>query len=644
MAQAQKLGILGLSLPNPTLEKSERLEMTPASVMAWRNRLPMADTGATANQVYYALCDCNKVAMPLQDRFQILELFRTPVQFICQSLRKHYLNQSESLTEKKLTIIKLAQTLQLEMANGYKLIIDELATRGLPTDEENKKMMLTSLERVMHYFNHILLRCYHLYSNAPLNLWKECYILYQFAEEKRLLDHQEFTEAFKHILVMAATDPYKWRQSEQDALFNATHVWAKKISIQSNSSNNSPGEYLFEFGQDKLPFPPTTSKIIDAQKCRTFDLTPNVTHLKTLLAIVEPDELHARMEHSNDPEYAISLPVLQGIIQEWETLPIRSGDRTTLDEPVRICIGLSAIHYFLNDEHSFQTMQQGDINLSVLPTLSIQEENVTPNVSGNVTSNTLSNPINMNIDSTESNAIPINNATNVNLTQSNTIDDPNANIPKSSISLQSESAKKKTDYPIYDAQYVNESAEGYCLIWKNTLYPPIQAGDLLGLCRQDKDELNNLNETTKKQWEIVMVRWLKHPTPSELKIGIRKIAQHGTAAAAQIIKNGKPAGYYLRCLLLDTGILTPTLPFKPGSDVLIMRSDNSTTDEIELTKLRSATGTYKLFDYKSKGNANISNETFSNAAEEHKDINSVERKQDTSKKDDEPFDSIWSNL
>lgn len=170
-------------------------------------------------------------------------------------------------------------------------------------------------------------------------------------------------------------------------------------------------------------------------------------------------------------------------------------------------------------------------------------------------------------------------------------------------------------------------------MWEENLYPPIQAGELLGVEIQD--------DNNQKQWIVAMVRWLKHDTPSELRIGIRKLSKKATAAAAQIVKDGKEAGYYLRCLILENGILTPTLPFKQGSQVLILPFNSNNAESIELLKLRSATGSYKLFDYKSKETSTIPDNKPNKPTEEKTlDV----KAQDKKPADNESFDSIWSNL
>lgn len=588
-----KIGNLGLKIPVQSISGKRALEFTPASMTAWRNSLPMADTGATAQKIYHALCDCNQVELKLDDRFQILELLRTPVQFISQSLRKHYHNQTEGLNEKKLTIVKFAQTLQLEMANGYKLILEQLAEK--PSSDDFKRLAHLAIERILHYFDYILLRCYNLYSTGPNEIWKEIYILYQFSEQHHLLE-KSVSNSFKHIFIMSCANPYKWRQSEQDALFHAIELWTKDIILSNALKKDKPGQYFFEIGTNEPPrVYNTTIHIQNEKNCRNVNLEPVVAHLKSLISIIEPDELHARIEHSNDPEYALSLPVLQGLVQEWNTMPIRTTERISKTEAVNICIGLSSVHYYVSGETPFVPPQEGisASSLGSLPSLSIQEE------------------------------------TSIDTKSVETIEFTQTALPLE--------AKKAQAYPSYQTTEINESKEGYCLIWKGENYPPIQAGELIGI--KNEEEAGSPGTEGKPIWNAAMIRWLKHTEENQLLLGIKRLSNTVQAASAQIIKEGNPAGYFLRCLVMDTGILTPTIPFKTGSQVFISKLDGS-SEEVELLKLRSATGSYKLFDYRSKDKTKIDGLETKGPGTPETQQKPTEKKPE--KKGD--FDSIWSHL
>jgi len=584
-------GSLGFTIPIQNLPASQEVNMTPADITAWRNHLPMADLGSAAKKIYHAITDCNKVKLELKDRFEILELFRTPVQFTCQSLRKHYINSTANLTEQQLTIANLAETLQIEMANGYKLIVEELERANSP--ELRTRILPIALQRIIHYFTYIIHRNYQLYSTAPKGIWKELHLVYTHAEKNQLLKQNNILNDYKRVLLLSATDPYQWRQSEQDALYNATEAWASLINLQDNLPNISNAGFLvIDFNDDTPPLAPARGVIQFSSSCKAMDVNPVLNHLKTLLTIIEPNELQARMAHTGDPEYSLSSSILKRIIKQWGTPRVRMDERKACSEQIKLSIGLIATHYYINNQRPFQTQSLN------------KTENTGENVEAVVT-----------------------------------------NIELDKIPIYSPGSEKPSTYPSYACQMINESANGFGLIWSGNNYPPVQAGEIAGIEREQNGA---------RSWEICVIRWLKHQSKNEFRIGLESLAKTTKAGSIQLLKEGKPAGYSLRCLLLESTLLTPILPFKSGSQAMVILQDDPHPPlELELTKLIDATGSYKQFQFVAK-NAPIKeihmpssspSNTLQNIDMPKKEgsIPVTEKRKDEEKGKDK-FDSIWSKL
>lgn len=414
-------GPLGFVIPVQNQKQSTSLSFTPEGVLSWRNHLPMADTGKTANQVFHALNDCNQVILSPKERYQILELFRTPVQFICQSLRKHYINQTAPLTETQLTIAHLAETLQLEMAFGYKLVLEQ---GDKERDREFADTILpTAIERLFHYYDHILLRSYHLYSQPSEAIWREVHLLFDYALNKNYLKNLKILNAYKVIMLMSVTDPYRWRQNEQDTLHEACTVWVTEIELRKIHSE---------------PIIPTTEAEIRPlsapEKMRFLELTKLIARIKQVIKTLEPNELQAKILHSTEPEYLVPMSVLQSIVHTWEKKPERSL-RTERNVDVEICAGLSACHYYLNGEKPFT--QQGNTSESESSsTIALAEA----------------------IDLT-SMPVDLSNAENV------------KQFPLYSCIMVNES----------------EHGSGAGLVWHDNVYPPLQPGELIGIRPKSED-------------------------------------------------------------------------------------------------------------------------------------------------------------
>ncbi len=584
-------GFVGFSIPLQTLAASKEVAMTPGDVMAWRNRLPMADMGNTAKKIYQAISDCNKVNLEVKDRFDILELLRPPLQFVCQSLRRHYINQTGSLTPQQLTIANLAQTLQLEMANGYKLLIEHIDRTNLKSAHAD--ILTTALERIIHYLSQALLRSYQLYSMAPKGLWQELHLVYQYAEKNRLLNHTPLENNYKRTLLLAAAYPYQWRQSEQDAIYTATEKWSVLATLGNEIPNVSqPGFLVIDCAEDAPPMSPARGLVQLPATCRVLDVGPLLNHLKDLLSTIEPNELQARIAHNNDVEYAIPSSVLKGLIKEWGTPIARQQERTPHSEPIKICIGLMATHYFVNNQHPFQPQSSASTDSFALDLPMVGLGGGTEETS-------------------------MNNADGI------------------TISFSNDAQEKISSVPTYSCLLENENPTGYGLVWKEEVYPPMQAGELIGIEREKEGV---------RIWEIGKIRWLQHLAGNICKVGVERLAISAKAGAVQLIKEGQPAGYYLRCLLLGPTLLVPTLPFKSGSQVGVLIGNDSLS--LELSKLVDATGSYKQFAYIRK-QSSLQNEQpidVKPTAIAPKIANASIESENKTESEEDQFGSVWSNL
>lgn len=578
-------GAIGFTIPVQTLTHSNEVKLTPAEVMAWQKRLP-TDLGQSTKKIYQAIGDCNKASLSPADRFEILELINTSVQYICQALSKHYVNQGNALTSQQLTIAHLAQTLHEQMADGYKLVIEQSANMPDTLASLPPPVLSIAIRKIMQHFTQLILLSYELYSFPPTGVWKELHLSYQYAEKKSLLQCEHLENEYKRALVLAATYPYQRRQSEQAAVYKATEVWSNKIMLRQDLPNASdPGFLVIDFEEDKPPAFLARGLIKFSSSCKVLDVHPLLHHLKTLVATIEPNELQAKMNHNQEPEYAVPVSVLRGIIRTWEMSLTRLNDRTDCNKKVNISIGFLATHFYLNGARLFQqqtTNEASEHFTLTFSTLSLQENN---------------------------------------------LEEPTLNDEENKISIPPQETEKTITYPLYPCTLVSESPHGYGLLWPDNLYPPMQSGEIIGV---------TLDEEENKTWEICTVRWLLHLTESNFKIGVQRLSTTATAATAQLIKDGKPSGYAARCLMLESSLLVPIFPFKTGSYV-ILNTDNNPKLEVELTTLMDSTGVYNQFQYIIKhAPRSTSTTTLPPAASPpmHK----------KSEKDDDLFDSVWSNL
>ena len=614
-----KRGQMGLDIPVQNAVKRANLPMQPDVLIKWRATLPMADTSTTAKKVFFMLNEVNQTALDLNTRFELLEILRPPVQLICQALRKHYVNQV-AFNKQKLTIANLAQTLQTEMANGYKLIIEEIYLHEEDKNQEN--ILPASIYRIMHYYILILLRCYQLYVSPPEGVWRELHLLYKYAEKVKLLKNKvgygtstsgaavTLLNCYKHALLLAASNPYQWKQSDLEIINNVLDNWSHYAELKpyQDLDQNTPSIYIVDYMKDLPPSPLGLNQIELSKTCMIFDLKKTSIHVEEIFKEAASMEDKGRVTNDINPEYSISVSTLERLLASWKSAVIRKYKRFEMHREMQVAFSLSATHYYINGEESFDPQGIAKKTVEVYDSFSLSPE---------VTF----------------------------------LEDNQNEFTLETVSLSSETKKQREQFSVFTCTTVNISPAGLCLLWEGDAYPCIQPGEIAAIKANDDIDTN--------LWSIVVVRWLKYDKQRRMKIGLQLLAPYAKAAAAQVLKNGEPVGYFLRCLILpemkDLGfkstIITPILPFKEGKFVVLRTKNNSDLFKTKLTKRIDATSSYKQFEYESEKPI-IGSKKESTIDQEEQKLESLSNQtnglklidSDDKNNQDKDFDSIWDKI
>lgn len=641
-----KQSSIGFEVPEVDPANTPKSSMTPESIIKWRSSLPMADIGAASKKLFLALSELNRTHLKPVDRFEVLELFRQPLQNICASLRNHYLHQTKPLSSDKLQIANLAQTLQTLISHGYKIVIEDLNSgkHGSEDKEKSKEVLAASIYRTLYYYNLILLRTYQLYTYPPKNIWKEIHLLYKFAEQQKISNLKvncDFTRkgktsnvliGYTHILMFSATDPYQWRQNELEVVNNALDMWAQYSALKpiSKAELNHPGIYIIDPESDKPPIP---YNFIREKIKKTFialDLSREVGHLKKIIAEMKGNSLQAKAEHAGDPEFIVAVSTMKRVISMWGEELVRKNNRFEIYTEIDIVFGFADCHYYLNDRKSFDPTANH---------VQITNEN------NDKTSSFTSHSSDLPTFEVEEDLEEDENADNDETDESTTEDIPEEKI------------KPAEEHTVYTYVIENISPSGFCVSIKDGSFPPVQAGEIIITRNSESHE--------DMPWSVGVVRWLRNPAEGIHNIGIELIAPYAKAAAVQILRDDKPVGYLLRCLLSPANkeakqpplLIMPTVPVGNLHSVMLSMDDHEPV-KTNLKKEVNITGSFVEFTYSTETELKLkepierkvktTDTEDKSKNEEIKADKTLEKQKNKSEpednKTDTEFDSIWDQL
>ena len=614
---------LGLSVPKRQKPGKDAFSIRPRKVEQWIDALPKANLGETARQVYKALIETNQLELTHQDRTRFLESVREVVQYITDSMRKHFIGVTYPLPEKNQKIAAATREIYIAMTTGYKIAIeDTLSSNFLFQD---KKQLTMLLHRAITYTGRTLLTSYQVYAPYPQKMWAELHKLYSYAESHKLnraviADYQHMyvnkssvkAEYLRNLLLWL-TSPYRLRQGEVTKVYNTLERWVQYCEIIKPTNPDDPqadGEFGINLGKDLPPCPIAQNSFhCPPANCRVLQTSKLAERIRHDIQQSE-DVVTTTLTGIDMGRPDLSHDLLRRLLIAWGIETKRGFPRTTKQEDVQVAVGLSAIHQYLSHHHQQEQRSHKDpfahraeFESSIVKNLSDESPDVWNMVF----------PSGEDVDLTKI------------VTEELTLAGEQHPRSFSPPLFSPEGQQKQPDVGLASWLIVNESASGYCLEYAEGNGTKAQVGELIGIRRQ-------INKQSWK-WGIGVIRWMKFNNQNEMQLGIEMLNPDAAAIGLRTAaSNGKDLSYQRTLLLPEipainqpTTLITGPVPWRVGNKLMLHILGKDVN--VELSRLVQNTGLFAQFQFEFLD------------SDKPKQHNELDERQD-----EQDFGHIWSSI
>ncbi|AVB24169.1 molecular chaperone [Pseudomonas syringae pv. syringae] len=558
-----------LRAPTPTQSSLTFSEANPRDLKRWISRLPKANLGEMARQLYQGLTELNQLITPSENRLQLLELLRPEVYFVCKHLERHFLNQAIVLDERPRKVANLCQALQNHLATGYKQIIQQVAPRYT---RDQAGLFSTALQRAVHGLNGPLIRANQLYCPVQDGLWLELHQIYQIARQYQLHNTPVEEPLAHHSKVLSVEQTYviallmgcsrcnQMRQLNIGKLADALEAWSALVKLQSPATQSS----LFALD-------PTADKPPLYRTLFSDEQSPRLLGINTLALAEAINQYLALPDDQRTPSpllipTGINTDLLQHLAVAWGDVAERTFQRTPGQGTLRLCIGMSALHFYVAGQKSFSELLQ------------LNSATSAASFSLKMANDDADDPWASAFD------------TQRGKTSSVLLPYEEIEYPKNDGDSDSLSNNQHT-FPTFDLNIVNHSPGGYCLAWQKDVPQQLQAGELVGI-----------QDDAGQGWSVAIVRWIRQVRSGGTQMGIELIAPFAQPCGMQLIREQQNS-QYLRTLMLPEvramekppTVLAPRLPFQEGSMVMI--NVNGEERRASLSNRQVSSASYNQFEY-----------------------------------------------
>lgn len=349
---------LTLTVPAPDPTADPTVEMRPRHLREWLGTLPLTDLAEVSRTLGDEIAALNRQKAAMETRLKLLELYRAVVLKLLPALEESYVAARLPLPEKNRQMADLAHRLQMELANGYKIILLDYQNRRI-TLGKGKTARLAAY-RALSALGRILAIHYQTYAPPPSGIWFEIHQIFRFAVERGLASETLADEggessialAYKQTLLLALSNPYRLNPGDAQRILDYLALFGNLAQLQPFAqSGDFAGLFLVQTGADAPP-----RNIL--QNLGEMDSRHDI--LLNTLELAHALRHHAGRLEAGEPPGSLRLPdaagepgyrdLLRRLLTYWSAAPKRVYPRTRNISGVQVCIGLAAIRHFLDGE------------------------------------------------------------------------------------------------------------------------------------------------------------------------------------------------------------------------------------------------------------------------------------------------------
>lgn len=337
----------------------------------WLLTLPSGAPQKSTSIVLQQLKTLNQSRYPYSERSQLLDELRPTIRQLLLSL-KQTLRQAElPLSPENKATFDLIQNLLGEIANGYKLITNDLMAKK--SSKENDLLLLReSIYLSIQYLARSIVESYLTYSSPEYDIWRELHQLYRYAEYESI-QHEAIDDpcpdyalpvqytidlAYKRIVLLSLSAPYHLMQNEAEDIYYLVSAWTSVCEITELDKSHITDQYGVDFATDMSPryipsnleWEPVDGRIIDLDEVKNR-LNSHTT--KIVRFNVESDDGFLSEETPSSFKERQQRDMLLRLTDAWHSSLTRETHREDRGAKLRMALGLNACHFYCSNKAEF---------------------------------------------------------------------------------------------------------------------------------------------------------------------------------------------------------------------------------------------------------------------------------------------------
>jgi len=325
------------------------------SCAAWLRTVPLINVAPSHNRLLGQLEELNCFEMEPTERLRIMELLLEPTLFVQVEHAKKYTGKPVPLAKQERDIFHNVLALWDALSQGYRRCLNSIA-EGNPALSGQRALVC---QRAIWCTGQRLAEHYRSLQELGGDDWRLLHRVFAVAEREGVLDKEVPAPAHKErattclqayvqsLLLHLASDPSEQSPKQMAVVARWLERLAGKVRIGGKPSASASG--LVPFAIDLTAGRGPVREAISGDSVRFIEADELAKSIRSRVALLRKGDSPEALGLGDDINAAAAEQLLLVVYRHWCDEPkARASARRAVSAQAQLCVGLSAMHYFIS--------------------------------------------------------------------------------------------------------------------------------------------------------------------------------------------------------------------------------------------------------------------------------------------------------